>query len=78
MSKMTENTTKLINFIGNKLHNGELDNNSLVQFFELCGSYSNLMTISDYANKHKMSYNGVKKFRKVITLFNVKFVIDND
>ena len=78
MSLTNENTKKLINFIGEKLHKGELNNNSLVQLFELCGTYSNLMTISDYAKKNNLSYNGVKKYRKTINLFNVKFVIDND
>ena len=73
----TENTKKLINFIGDKLHKGELDNDSLVQLFELIGDYSNLMTISDYAKYHNLSYNGVKKNRKIINLFGTKFVIDN-
>ena len=73
----TENTRKLINFIGDKLHKGELNNDSLVQLFELCGDYCNLMTIADYAKKYNMSYNGVKKHREIIILFGVKFVIDN-
>jgi hypothetical protein len=78
MDQTAINTKKLLNFIGNKLHNGDLDNSSMVQFFELLGDYANLMTISDYAKKYNMSYNGVKKYRKIITIFNVKFVIDND
>jgi len=33
--------------------------------------------IPDYAKENKLSYNGVKKFRKIKTILNVKFVIDN-
>ena len=73
----TENTNKVLNFVSEKFENKELDNDSLVQLIELCGNYLNLQTIPSYAQEHKMSYNGVKKFRNIITLFSIKFVIDN-
>jgi hypothetical protein len=78
MTSTQVNTDKLCNFIIQKFEDGELNNDSLVQIIELCGGYLNLKTISDYAQKNKMSYNGVKKHRKIQTVFNVKFVIDND
>jgi hypothetical protein len=74
----TENAEKLRCFTANKFESEELDNDGLVQQIELCGGYLNLMTIADYAKVHSMSYNGVKNNRKIITIFNVKFVIDND
>lgn len=58
--------------------NGELSNDDLVQIIELAGSYLNIRTLPDYAKENNMSYNGVKKFRTVKTIFNTKFVIDND
>jgi len=54
-----------------------LSNNDLVQIIELCGNYLNIQTIPDYAKSHNLSYNGVKKTRTTIKIFNVKFVIDN-
>jgi len=78
MPEIAENTQKLLNFIGFKYQNGELNNESLVQIIELSGQYLNLKTISDYSKVNKISYNGAKKFRKVIKLFNVKFIIDNE
>ena len=74
----TENTTKLIEFVAEKFENQELDNSSLVQLIELCGLYLNIKTIPDYAKSNKMSYNGVKKFRHIHNIFNVKFVIENE
>jgi hypothetical protein len=74
---MEANTEKLINFIGEKYENKELNNQSLVQIIELCGAYLNLQTISDYAKANGKSYNGVKKFRKTKQLFGVNFIIDN-
>ena len=50
----------------------------LVQIIELAGTYLNLQTISDYAKEKGISYNGVKKTRDIRTIFNVKFVIDNE
>ena len=69
---------KICEHLSNRIENNELSNDEIVQIIELCGRYLNLQTISDYAKENKMSYNGVKKFRKIIELFNVKFVIDND
>ena len=52
-------------------------NEFLVQIIEQAGGDLNLQTISDYARKNGMTYNGVKKCREVRTIFNTKFVIDN-
>ena len=53
-------------------------NEFLVQFIEQAGDYLNLQTISDYAKANNMSYNGVKNCRKIVEIFNTKFVIDNE
>jgi len=63
--------------ISEKVESGQLSNEELVQIIELSGSYLNLCSISDYAKENNLSYNGVKKTRKIVTLFNQKFVIDN-
>ena len=73
-----ENTKKLLSFVSEKFESGQINNESLVQLIELAGAYLNLQTIPDYAKSKDMSYNGVKKCRKIIELFSVKFVIDND
>ena len=78
MKQTAENTEKLINFVATKFENNELTNESLVQLIELSVDYLNLMTISDYAKLHNMSYNGVKKHREIRTIANTKFVIDNE
>jgi hypothetical protein len=78
MSKTLDNTNKLKEFIFNKFKQEEIDNDSLVQIIELCGFLLNLQTISDYSKNNDISYNGAKKFRKSVKLFNVKFIIDNE
>jgi len=57
---------------------GNLSNDELVQLIEQCGSYLNLKTIPDYAKEKGISYNGAKKFRRVVKIFNVKFIVDNE
>jgi hypothetical protein len=74
----TENTTKLLKFTAENFEKGKLDNDSLVQLIELAGNFLNLKTIPDYAKENNLSYNGVKKHRTIVEIFNVKFVIDND
>jgi hypothetical protein len=64
--------------LAKRVYDGELSNDDLLQIIELCGSLLNLQTISDYAKTNKLSYNGAKRFRTNITLFNTKFIIDND
>lgn len=74
----TEKTDKIKEFIYNKFVNNEIDNDSLVQIIELSGMLLNLQTISSYVKENKLSYNGVKKHRNIITLFGVKLVLDNE
>lgn len=78
MSTCTEKGRKLIDFVSEKFENNELTNEDMVQLIECAGMYLNLQTIPDYSKRWNMSYNGVKKFRKIVTLFNVKFVTDNE
>jgi hypothetical protein len=68
---------KILNRLSELIETNQLNNEDLVQIIEHVGGYLNLETISEYAKKNNLSYNGVKKCRKIIKLFNVKFVIDN-
>ena len=78
MTKIIENTDKLLKFVSEKFENSELNNDSMVQLIELCGMYLNLKTIPKYAKENNMSYNGTKKFRTIKEILKIKFVIDND
>jgi len=71
------NINKIEELIYNHVINDDLNNNDLVQIIELCGKFLNLKTITDYAKENNLSYNGVKNYRNIKLLFNVKFVIDN-
>ena len=73
------NINKLLNFISLKHEAGELNDQDLVSIIKLCGEdYLNLKTISKYATDNNMSYPGAKKFRNPVTIFGVKFIIDNE
>ncbi len=63
--------------LSHRIINGELANNDLVQIIEHVGGYLNLATISNYAKANDLSYNGAKKFRDVVVIFDTKFIIDN-
>ena len=78
MPDTKQNTAKLLHFVANKFQSGELDNDSMVQLIEQAGGYLNLQTIPDYSKRTGISYNGAKNHRKVVELFGVKFIIDNE
>ena len=69
---------KILNRLSELIETDQLNNEDLVQIIEHVGGYLNLKTISEYSKDNNISYNGVKKCRKIIKLFNVKFVIDNE
>jgi len=50
-------------------------NDELIELIKCAGSKLKLQTISNYAKEHNLTYNGVKKCRKIVTLFDVKFVV---
>lgn len=77
-AKVQENNRKLREFCRLKFEAGEIDNDGLVELFKDMGSYLNLQTIPDYARAQNMSYEGVKKGRRIEEIFGVKYVIDND
>ena len=68
----------ILNSLSEGIESNQLSNEDCLKIIEHTGGYLNLKTISDYAKSNGKSYNGVKKFREVKKLFNVKFVIDND
>ena len=76
--QLSENELKMLNKFAQYVANNDISNDCLVKFIELAGSYLNLQTIPNYAKSNKLTYNGVKKTRQIVTIFNVKFVIDNN
>ena len=76
--ELTDFENNRLDEIGEEIQSGNWSNEGLVQLIELAGGFLNLKTIPDYAKENNMSYNGVKKFRKIETIFGIKFVIDND
>ena len=73
-----ENTNKICQFIFDKYNIEDLNNDSLVQIIELCGSMLNLKTIQQYADENSLTYNGVKKGKLVQEIIGTKFVINNN
>ena len=76
-SIISSNGQKLLSFLDDKMMDGNFTNKDLVHFIESVGKYLGLQTLPDYAKENNMSYNGVKKFREIKKILNVKFVINN-
>ena len=75
-----ETSAKSVNLISEVhllVQDGQLTNEDLVELIKVAGTYLNLQTIPVYAKKRSLTYQGVKVTRKIVEIFNVKFVIDN-
>jgi len=59
--------------------NGAISDEQLVQIFELISGYFNLKTITNYAKRNGITYNGAlkRKLRK-IKIDEITFIIDNE
>lgn len=75
---MTDYELLALQKLGESIQNGKWSNDGLVQLIELTGLYLNIKSIPDYAKENKLSYNGVKKCRTIVKIFNSKYVIDNE
>lgn len=76
-----ETSAKSVNLISEVhllVQDGQLTNDDLVELIKVAGSYLNLQTIPVYAKERGLTYQGVKVTRKIVEIFNVKFVIDNE
>lgn len=68
----------ICNHISERIESNDLSNDDCIKLIECIGGYLNLQTISDYAKNNGLSYNGAKHFRNIKSIFNVKFIIDNE
>jgi hypothetical protein len=75
---MTEYELLALKKLEESIQSGKWSNDGLVQLIELIGQYLNIKSIPEYAKENRLSYNGVKKCRTIIKLFNNKYVIDNE
>jgi hypothetical protein len=70
------NIDNIKTLIGKTYQEGDISDYDLVQIIELCGCYLNPLTISDYARKEGISYNGAKK-HPTVNIFGIKFIFNN-
>lgn len=75
--QLTDYEKQSLTRLGGSIHSGKWTNAALVQLIELAGDFLNLKTIPNYCKANNISYNGAKKNRNIVKIFNVKFVIDN-
>ena len=77
MQQLTEYESKSLENFEKAIVNGKFSTECLVHFFELAGQYLNVCSPSEFARRNNLSYNGVKKNRKIRTLNKIKFLVDD-
>jgi len=60
MNEISEYEQFALNKLGQTIHEGKWSNDGLVQLIELIKEYLNPVPMQEYANKHGISYNGLK------------------
>ena len=72
---MTDYELNSIDRLDETIQDGRWSDEGLVQLIKLAGRHIGLMTIPAYAKVNSMSYPGVRDYRKIETIFGVRFVI---
>lgn len=78
MRELSEYERKSLRKLGESIHQGKWSNDGLVQLVELVIDFLNPVPLLQYGKENGISYNGLKKQNKAITLLNQKYIIDNE
>ena len=78
MNQLSEYEQKSLQKLGESVHQGKWSNDGLVQLVELVFDFLNPTPLLQYGKENGISYNGLKKQNKAITLLNQKYIIDNE
>jgi hypothetical protein len=78
MNKLTEYEQLALNKLGQSIQDGKWSNNGMVQIIELVKDFLNPITMLKYAKQKGISYNGLKKQNKAVTILGQKYIIDNE
>ena len=75
--QLSEYEQKAINKLGESIQLGKWSNQGMVQLIELIGDFLNPLSIQEFADRRKISYQAAKKHKQTI-LLRKKFIVDND
>lgn len=75
--QLSEYEQKAINKLGESIHAGKWSNDGMVKLIELVSEYLNPLSIQEFADKRKISYQAARKHKQTI-LLRQKFIVDND
>ena len=78
MTQLTEYESKSLENFEKAIVNGKFSTECLVQFFELAGQYLNVCSPAEFGRLNKLTYNGVKKCRKIRVINKIKYLVSND
>ena len=77
MSQLTKYEQASLDNFEKAITEGKFSNDALVQFFELCGQYLNVCSLTEYAKQNRLSYNGAKKRKQTRNLNGIKYLVNN-
>ena len=78
--QLSDYEIKSLQKLGESIQQGKWSNEGLVKLIELSGDFLNLKTVPDYSRFVGISDVAARKdtfYRKNVTIFNSKFIIDN-
>lgn len=75
--QLTEYESKSLEKLEQSIIDGKFTNSGMVKLIKLIEDYLNPLSIQEFADRNKISYQAARKHKQVI-LFRQKFIIDND
>lgn len=75
MPQLTDYESKSLENFEKAIIAGKFSTECLVQFFELAGEYLNVCSPAEFGRLNKLTYNGVKKCRKIRVINKIKYLV---
>jgi len=75
--QLSEYEIKALHKLGESIQQGKWSNDGMVQLIELISDFLNPLSIQEFADCRKISYQAARKHKQTI-LLRQKFIVDND
>jgi len=76
MTQLTDYEEKVLNRLGELMHNGDVSNSFMVECLKLVADYSNLSSVKQYSQRNGISPQGTLKYRPVFKLAGFTVITD--
>jgi hypothetical protein len=76
MTQLTDYEEKVLNRLGELMHNGDVSNSFMVESLKLIAYYSNLSSVKQYSERNGISPQATLRYRNTFKLADFNVITD--